>query len=195
MSQQTRVEAEGLQDLVVKYFDCPRMMYSFFDVAKIMNRLATQYEITPIDIRDFRMKWFSDKRNMPVQLVAKPDISKSPATLEEMCTNAMIDTMGVRNGVMDMAFNILVEAKEKGDYKTALNSINTLLKGADAVDTKLKQLSPNSDPAGRLFMDAQFIKFKNILIEIDRQHPESKILHYYKQEVDRQAAVDEETFK
>jgi hypothetical protein len=102
----------------------------------------------------------------------------------------MIDTLGMRNGVVEQSFKVFTEAKNTGDGKLSLNALDLMLKGADSMDKKLKQISPTSDPAAIILKSKEFQKFKNILIILDQKYPECKLLARFEEEMKLQIIMD-----
>lgn len=190
MTDYTIIEAAELANLTVDYFNCPTQMYSAADVATKLSKHADR-TITVDDVKAFRIKYMNEQVHLPAPIISEPIRAGMPTSLEEMCSYAMIDTMGLRNGVVIEAYEICKQANIDKDLKTALNALNTLLKGADSLDAKLRQLSPRSDPASLILKSDEFNKFKNILIEIDANHPEIHLWELYREEAERQAVIEE----
>ena len=168
------IVAANLGRKAIEFFECPSKMYSVSTVAKELSTRA-ECSITESDVLEFRKKHFRKHTTLPVPLVDTKYQLTPPATLEEMCSERMIDTLGIRNGVIGNAFLIMSSAQKDNDPKIALSSMDLMLKGADSLDKKLKALSPNSDPAALILKSREFQKFKSIIIAIDQRYPDFEL--------------------
>lgn len=185
----TVIEAANLAHKAIEFFNCPSRMYLLSEVAGELSRRAG-CTITEADVREFRELYLTDNINLPVPLIDNKVQLRTPLSIEEMCNNAMIDTLGMRNGVVEQSFKVFIEAKNTGDGKLSLNALDLMLKGADSMDKKLKQISPTSDPAAIILKSKEFQKFKNILLILDQKYPECKILIRFEEEMKSQLIMD-----
>lgn len=185
----TVIEAANLTHKAIEFFNCPNRMYNFTEVASELSRRAG-CTITDVDVKEFRELYLTDNIDLPVPLIDNKVQISTPTTLEEMCNNAMIDTMGLRNGVAAQSFKVFTEADKNGDGKLSLNALDLMLKSADSLDKKWKQIAPNADPAAIILKSKEFQKFKNILIILDQKYPECKLLARFEEEMKLQIIMD-----
>ena len=185
----TVIEAADLAHKAIEFFNCPDRMYNFTEVASELSRRAS-CTITEADVKEFREMHLAGQVDLPVPLVDNKVQISTPTTLEEMCNNAMIDTMGLRNGVAAQSFKVFTEADKNGDGKLSLNALDLMLKSADSLDKKWKQIAPNADPAAIILKSKEFQKFKNILIILDQKYPECKLLARFEEEMKLQIIMD-----
>jgi len=185
----TVIEAANLARKAIEFFNCPSNMYTLTEVADELSQRAN-CTITKEDVREFREIYLADRINLPVPLIDNKVQISTPTTLEEMCGNAMIDTLGLRNGVAAQSFEVFKEASQAKDGKLSIDALNLVLKSADSLDKKLKQLAPKSDPAAIILKSNEFRKFKNILLILDQKYPECKLLSRFEEEMKSQIIVD-----
>lgn len=185
----TVIEAARLEPLTIKCFNCPDQILSFSEIAEILSAKSDHF-ITEADVKEFRTEHMAGKSVVPVPLIDKSLMTGIPQTLEDMFQHAMMDTNALRTGAIHETFKIYRESRENENNKEALTAIGIMNKTADSLDTKLKQLSPTSDPASAVLgMDA-FQRFKSVLWIIDRENPEFKLIEKYEAEVRKQDALD-----
>lgn len=185
----TVIEAADLAHKAIEFFNCPSRMYLLSEVAGELSRRAN-CTIIEADVKEFRELYLANNIDLPVPLIDNKIQISTPTTLEEMCNNAMIDTLGLRNGVAAQSFKVFTEADEKGDGKLSLSALSLILKSADSLDEKMKQISPKSDPAAIILKSKEFQKFKNILLILDQKYPECKILVRFEEEMKLQMIMD-----
>lgn len=185
----TVIEAADLAHKAIEFFNCPSRMYLLSEVASELSGRAG-CTITEADVKEFRELHLTNNVDLPIPLIDNKTQMSTPTTIEEMCSNAMIDTLGMRNGVVEQSFKVFTEAEKSGDGKLSLNALDLMLKGADSIDKKLKQISPTSDPAAIILKSKEFQKFKNILIILDQKYPECKLLARFEEEMKLQIIMD-----
>ena len=185
----TVIEAADLAHKAIEFFNCPDRMYNFTEVASELSRRAG-CTITDADVKEFREMHLAGQVDLPVQLIDNKIQMGTPTTLEDMCNNAMIDTLGLRTGVAAQSFKVFTEADKNGDGKLSLSALSLMLKSADSVDEKMKQISPKSDPAAIILKSKEFQKFKNILLILDQKYPECKLLARFEEEMKLQIIMD-----
>ena len=185
----TVIEAADLVHKAIEFFNCPDRMYNFTEVASELSRRAG-CTITDADVKEFREMHLAGQVDLPVPLIDNKIQMGTPTTLEDMCNNAMIDTLGLRTGVAAQSFKVFTEADKNGDGKLSLSALSLMLKSADSVDEKMKQISPKSDPAAIILKSKEFQKFKNILLILDQKYPECKLLARFEEEMKLQIIMD-----
>lgn len=185
----TVIEAADLAHKAIEFFNCPSRMYLLSEVASELSKRAS-CTITEADVKEFRELYLTDNIDLPVPLIDNTVQMSTPTTIEEMCNNAMIDTMGLRNGVAAQSFKVFTEADKNGDGKLSLNALDLMLKSADSLDKKWKQIAPNADPAAIILKSKEFQKFKNILIILDQKYPECELLARFEEEMKLQIIMD-----
>lgn len=185
----TVIEAADLAHKAIEFFNCPSRIYLLSEVAGELSRRAN-CTITEADVREFRELHLSNSIDLPVPLIDNKVQITQPTTLEEMCGNAMVDTLGLRTGVAEQSFKVFKKADEAGDGKLSINALDMMLKSADSLDKKMKQISPKSDPAAIILKSKEFQKFKKILLILDQKYPECEILIRFEEEMKSQMLMD-----
>jgi len=184
----TIIEAADLAHKAIEFFNCPEKMYTLSEVAgELTDRSSST--ITKADVRAFRIIYLEGNMTLTVPLITDVVPVSTPQTLEEMCNVAMIDTLGLRNGVATHGFEVFKRAQKDGDGKLSLGALSLILQSTDSIDKKLKQISPKSDPARSVLGMKEYNKFKNIFVAIDQKHPEIKLWELYEIELKLQRSI------
>ncbi|WP_321431239.1 hypothetical protein [uncultured Methanolobus sp.] len=195
MTLTTEIELYNLADLAIRIIDCPDKLYTPEEAAAEMMRFTTK-EISPAMYMEFRNQYLSGK--IRVDELSKPVLPKQtvmegvPRSLEELAAFAQLDTLGIRMGVMQMAFKMYEDTYEDDNKRDALKALKLILDTTDSVDRKVKAVNA-SDPAAGVLMSEAFQNFKEYLAEINREHPEYGLMDKLKTKMQEKRVQEKST--
>ena len=185
------IESLNLANIAINYFNCPTELYSLEAIAgELSNR--SELIIDESDVADFRTKYLKGEVTALTPLVDTNLQPGVPQSLEDMTSFAMVDTLSIRTGIMHQTFDIFKDAKQEGDRKGALGALDLLNKTSESVDKKMKQLSPNSDPASIVLGMKEFQKLKTALNIVADRNPTWNMMQELKTVLEEQSIKDAE---
>ena len=185
------IESSNLANVAINYFNCPTKLYSLKAIASELSK-RSDLVIDESDVTEFRTKYLKGEATALTPLVDTNLQPGAPQSLEDLTNFAMVDTLSIRTGIMHQTFSIFKDAKEDGDRKGALNALGLLNKTSESVDIKMKQLSPNSDPASVVLGMKEFQKLKTALNIVAERNPTWNMMEELKTVLEEQSIKDAE---
>ena len=185
------IESLNLVNIAINYFNCPTELYSLESIAGELSRRSNLI-IDESDVAEFRTKYLSGNVTALTPLVDTNIQMNNPQSLEDLTSFAMVDTLSIRTGIMHQTFDIFRDAKEEHDRKGALSALDLLNKTSESLDKKMKQLSPNSDPASIVLGMKEFQKLKTGLNIVAERNPTWNMMEELKTVMEEQSIKDAE---
>lgn len=193
MSDLTDIELLNLADKAISLITSTDRIYSAKDAADILS-MHSDKVITEDMFMAFRTKYMSgdlDVNNLPKPVVQQPtSMASLPRSLDEMCAFSQINTMGLREGIINQALRTYTEAAEEGNGSDAIKALKLMLEASDSMDKQLRAIQ-GTDPAADLMSQKAFQNFKQNIIQIATEHPEYGLLDKLKSKMSDGETQDE----
>lgn len=188
MESVTNIEINNLQDIAIRIIECPERMYDAEQAAGILSSRAT-VAISPTDFLSFRKNYLSgriDSDSLPVPVIQPPNPDLVPRSLMELTAFAQTDTLGIRNGILNMAYKEYRDATQGGEQKDALKALKLVLEITESIDKKVNAIS-GKDPAAAAMASEAFQNFKQNLVDIAEEHPEWDLMGELRKKIKSQS--------
>jgi len=133
----------------------------------------------------------SEEHQLSPIINPQTDLQSLPDNLSQLCSLAQIDTLGLRNGIVQQLFNQYREATMNGDTRSSLAALKLMLDACDNLDKKIKAISPDEDPAALILQMDAYKDFKSIILEVGAENPEFNLMGKITQKLlQKQEVVD-----
>lgn len=193
MSDLTDIESYNLADMAISLITHPSKIYSATEAANVLS-MQSDRVITEEMYMEFRTKYMNgdiDVNNLPKPVVQQPtSMTSLPRSLDEMCAFSQINTMGLREGIINQSLRTYTEAAETGETSNALKALKLMLEASDSMDKQLRAIQ-GTDPAADLMSQKAFQNFKQNIIQIANENPEYGLLDKLKSKMSDGETQDE----